>query len=519
VPINLTESASDHSPSAGAYSPAADRPATPLAIGLAVAAAVVVSLVAISGRSLWIDEAATAVQAMHPTLSAWWQQLVQEKTAHLQMPLYMLCIWGYEKLFGASEWALRLANLPCFVAGAGLFILSFRAGERRWPIAAWVVLFCPFAWYYLDEARPYAMLLGSSLVVVASLRFLAQRNPIADAPATGQVALFLFGLLVLCGSSLLGMIWAAGALAALPVLLSQSQFAALLKQHRGLWLTAGVLLLAAAVYYLWTLKVGARATAPTISSWGSVLFVGYEVLGFGGLGPGRLELRSAGPAALHGYWIGVALYGAVSASLIGAAILHELKLRNRQQLMLALCAGVPAVFILGAGWMAHFRVLGRHFAPFVPVCLLIFATGLSELWARRSLWARFPVVLFCSLSLLSCLSLRFASRHERDNYRAAAAVAKTALSNGEQVWWSAAGEGARYYGVPISESVSRRGEALLVANQARDALDKLPVPRLIIASKSDLYDVKMALAEYLRDQGYSPTEEFAAFVVWERKRN
>ena len=72
--------------------------------------------VAISGRSLWIDEAATAVQAMQPDLGSWWQLLVQEKTAHLQMPFYMLYIWGYEKAFGSSEWALRLANAPWFIA-------------------------------------------------------------------------------------------------------------------------------------------------------------------------------------------------------------------------------------------------------------------------------------------------------------------------------------------------------------------------------------------------------------------
>ena len=134
-----------------------------------VAAFVVMSFVAISSRSFWIDEAATAVQAMQPTLGSWWQLLVQEKTAHLQMPLYMLYIWGCEKLFGSGEWTLRLANLPWFVAGAVAFILAFPPGTGAGPSRpAWSLL-CPFAWYYLDEARPYAMQLGASLLAVASL--------------------------------------------------------------------------------------------------------------------------------------------------------------------------------------------------------------------------------------------------------------------------------------------------------------------------------------------------------------
>src|SRR5437879_429416 len=89
---------------------------------LTVALAVLISLVAVSGRSLWIDEALTAVKAMEPTLAGWSQAMLQDKTSDLQMPLYMVYIWGHEKIFGPSEWSLRLANLPWFVAGAVAFI-------------------------------------------------------------------------------------------------------------------------------------------------------------------------------------------------------------------------------------------------------------------------------------------------------------------------------------------------------------------------------------------------------------
>ena len=102
---------------------------------LAVAAVVVVACVAISGRSLWIDEACTATKAVPPTLGGWWQALSQDRSADAQMPLYMLYVWGWARLFGSSEWSLHAANVPWFLAGAVALSWPFRpviaAGSRR----------------------------------------------------------------------------------------------------------------------------------------------------------------------------------------------------------------------------------------------------------------------------------------------------------------------------------------------------------------------------------------------------
>ena len=342
---------------------------------LVFAAALVISLVATSGRSLWIDEACTAIRAIQPTLSTWWHAMEQEKTGCLQMPLYMLYTWGWTKLFGSSEWSLHLANLPWFAAGAAAFILSFPVAGRCRLLAGCLVLFCPFAWYYLDEARPYAIQLGASLLIVASLRRIAQGGGASGAQRTGPLAWFLAGILVLCGTGLFGTIWTAGALGVLLILLSPRQLATLLKAQLGLWVAAAVLLAGLAVYYVWTLTVGARGSGAATTTLGSVFFVGYEMLGFVGLGPGRVDLRSAGLTALHGYWVPLALYALATAPLIGAALWRGLKLGQRKHLAIALCCCAPPLVILAAGWAVHFRVLGRHLAPFVPVLLLLFTLG------------------------------------------------------------------------------------------------------------------------------------------------
>ena len=502
--------------------------------GLAVAAVVVVACVAISGRSLWIDEACTATKAVPPTLGGWWQALSQDRSADLQMPLYMFYVWGWARLFGSSEWSLHAANVPWFIAGAVAFFTAFPLGDRRRATAVCVVLLCPFAWYYLDEARPYAMQLGATLLMVGALMRLAKANPSetiqhlmpARTDTVGcsmfslgsgfHVALYLFGLVVLSGSSLLGMVWAGGALAAMPALLSLRRVISLAKQYWYSWLAAGGLLVVFAAYYLWSLSLGARASASATTTWGSVGFVGYELLGFGGLGPGRLELRTAGLVALRPYLIWLAAYGVAIAILLGAAMLHEVKGRNRGHLVLALCCSVPPAFILAVGCVAHFRALGRHFAPIVPVLLLLSASGLAWLWSRRGAWARVVALAFCGLSLLSCLSLRFSPRHEKDNYRAAAATARQALSKGQLVWWNAASVGAQYDNVPLTSDPGRGGAALLVLNPAPGTLSHLPLPRVIVASKPDLYDGQSALAEFLSEKHFQPAGKFNAFVVWER---
>jgi len=331
-----------------------------------------------------------------------------------------------------------------------------------------------------------------------------------------HVALFLFGLVVLSGSSLLGLVWAGGALAAMPALLSLRRVVSLAKRYCYLWFAAGGLLVVFAGYYLWALSLGARASVSATTTWGSVGFVGYELLGFGGLGPGRLELRTAGLAALRPYLLWLAAYGVAVAILLGAAVLLEVKGRNRRHLVLALCCGVPPAFIVAVGCVAHFRALGRHSAPIIPVLLLLSASGLAWLWSRRGAWARVVALAFCGLSLLSCLSLRFSPRHEKDNYRAAAALARTALSKGQLVWWNAASVGAQYYDVPLTTDPGRGSAALLVLNPARETLSHLPLPQVIIASKPDLYDGQSALAELLSEEHFQPAGKFNAFVIWER---
>ena len=476
--------------------------------------AFVVCLAAISRQSLWIDEALTAAKASQADLRGWWQAMLADKASDLQMPLYMIYMWGFAKIAGASEWALRAANIPWFVAGIVAFIAALPQSKKL--VFALVALASPFAWYYLDEARPYAMQLGASLVIFAALDRLNHHENLSARQERRWIAAFFFGIISLCGSSLLGMIWAGTACLSLPMLLPWQRLGEMARSHCAACLFALGWLVAIGLYYLWTLKLGARASDVGQTDARNVMFIAYELFGLSGLGPGRLEIRANGLRAFVPFAKQLALYGAVIFDLLilGGWQIYRSQTRRRL-LSLGAVITLPMLTILGAGLTQHFRVLGRHFTPLLPVVLFILCLGLSARWSRRH-WISKPLVFaFVILSVISCVSFRLAARHQKDDYRDAAAYANRALQSGQVVWWNAGREGAVYYQVPITDAPGKKARALWLMNPTPSTLAGLPVPELIVASKPDVYDGRGAAAEYLRQNHYLKLATLPAFTIWQ----
>ncbi len=470
----------------------------------------VVFAVAISGESLWIDEALTATKARTATLGDWWRRMADEKMSDLQMPLYMFLVWALAKIFGTGEWALRALNLPWMIAGGVAFLQSFPQKSQRFA-AGLVLLTAPFAWYYLNEARPYAMQLGGALLVVAALQALSQ--PAAPRRTErGWFGIFCAGLLVLGGCNMLGMIWVAGALVLALIFPDTKQ---LLQRNYALTLATGGGLTLLTAYYFWTSSVGARASAVAGTGWANVVFAGYELAGFTGLGPSRLQLREFGAAALRPYlgWLGV--YAVLWSFILfrGCASLNP-GANWRRWLGGVACAAGPVLVLVAVGIVAHFRLLGRHVTPLAAVGFWLLTLGCAVLVRERAWWKRGVVGFWVSLSLISCLSLRFAPRHARDDYRNAATRAQVALERGQVVWWSAARAGAEYYRLPTDLPPGSNGAAVELINVAPAALAHLPRPDLVVASKPDLHDAGGALAAYLSVNGYRPAETLAGFTIW-----
>jgi hypothetical protein len=475
--------------------------------------------VAFNSQSLWIDESYTALKAQQTTIPNWWIEMRRASGSDMQMPLYMLWIWACEKLFGSGEIALRAVNLFWVLPGL-VALWHTLARQPRLRVAVFLVTVCnPFVWYYLNEARPYAMQIGASLFLAAALCHWSRESFCLADRETLWVWGFAVALVALSGASMLGMIWAGAAILAAIFLTPKERLLKLAREHVFAWLVALLLLTSLGFYYLWTLHAGARASDIASTDLKNVAFIGYELFGFAGLGPSRLEIRDGGLHVFKSYAPGLAVYAAVVLALVIFGVLAAWQNYPRKKFLgLAFIVAVPAIFILAAGFLMHFRVLGRHFAPLLAVVIFILGLGVSSAWRRSAIW-KILVVAFFVLSLASGLSLRLATRHAKDDYRSAAGLARTALAAGKTVWWSADLNAAGYYQLPVTTNSVVVGQAISMINPATADLATVAVPDFVFISRPDIYDPRGVVADYLDQNHFQKTAVLPAFVVWEKPGN
>ncbi|MGH8094362.1 MAG: hypothetical protein ACREIF_12960 [Chthoniobacterales bacterium] len=469
-------------------------------------AALALSAVAITHQSLWIDEGNTAAKALQPSFQTWWTAFLHERGSDLQMPGYMFFVWAWEKLFGASEIALRAVNIPFFVGGVGT--LAWGMGPRRLLQTATVLLALTnaFLWYYLSEARPYIFLFGFAAVTAACL-FRLLNAPEESLGSALWFRLFCAGVVGLCLASLIAVPWALGAMAAAVYWSgprAATRVAVGCKATSALTVAA---LGALGIYYLWTLQLGARASEVGRTGWSNIAFIFYELLGLAGLGPGRLELREQGAGALTPFlpWVAVAAIAALTLLVAGAWAMRA-RLTNRYILFFLLAVAAPSALVLIAGVAGHMRLVGRHLTPLLPYLLAWMGAGLAALLSGES-WKKALAAGLVVVFLISALEIRLAPRHQRDDYRTVATIAREALDSGGRIWWLADLSTGRYYHLPF--------DSPQVVTSPQLPSPKEP-PTMVILSKPDIYDSSGAVRAYLTAEGFRVARVLPAFQIWTR---
>jgi hypothetical protein len=161
----------------------------PLAALLLLAAALRLSTLSL--QSFWYDEAYTPVHVLHPSLVATLESVVHRENTP---PLWYVLIWGWSRIFGTGEVALRL---PSALAGIAAVALAWGIGRelagRRVALAmAALVAVNPLFVWYSQEARAYGLFVAlAALATWCCLR--AEREPtprrMAEFALSGAAAL------------------------------------------------------------------------------------------------------------------------------------------------------------------------------------------------------------------------------------------------------------------------------------------------------------------------------------------
>ena len=161
----------------------------------------------------------------------------------------------------------------------------------------------------------------------------------------------------------------------------------------------------------------------------------------------------------------------------------------------------------------------------------LLALGLVRLWnppADRGRAAGRLAAAACLAALaLSALSMRFAERHAKDDYRLAASIAKDALARGQRVWWAAGYLGAHYYQLP--GTFDYRGELTSIAqppsctdlpgvqatsNLSADCMRTLSPPDIVVFSRPETFDKSGDIGRYLQAGGYAKVRKLPAIDIW-----
>ncbi|HEX3794208.1 MAG TPA: glycosyltransferase family 39 protein [Acidimicrobiales bacterium] len=125
--------------------------------GVLIAAAVGIAVRVVIPRGLWLDEATSVDQAR----MSFGGMITNLRTTDVHPPLYFSVLWATIRVFGSSEFAVRL---PSIVAGVVtiplLYLLGREAYDRRTGLmAAAAGSVAPIMVWYSQEARMYSLLM------------------------------------------------------------------------------------------------------------------------------------------------------------------------------------------------------------------------------------------------------------------------------------------------------------------------------------------------------------------------
>ena len=320
-------------------------------------------------RGIWLDEATSIHQAQMPL----GQMLDVMRTTDVHPPLHHIVLWLTVRVLGTAELAVRL---PSLLAATALVPLLYVVAREIWDrnagyAAAALGTVAPFAVWYAQEARMYALFMAFALLAVW-----LQVRILRDGGRTRDWLGFLLAAAALIYTQYFGVFFVGVQVAAFAVAVGRGVLPLRRTLAWGALLVVLVLPLAPFALDQFAANESAgRGFQQPAQAGGAVE---------PGAAPGAYAALTNAAWAVLGYHSNPTMTALAALWPLGLLLALALLGRGRSwpTLLVVACAAVPAaaLFVLGQAKPFVFEV--RYFVGAVPLALLLLARGLTS-WARR----------------------------------------------------------------------------------------------------------------------------------------
>ena len=490
---------------------------------LSVAALCCTRIGGLTHQSLWFDEGYTLGLSSAQSVQEFLKRFAESTTSEHLQPLFYFLMYGWSRIAGTSDFALRLPSaLASIIAGLLVYSATSRLATARKQAVPLIVTagYCVSSYSVssAQDARPYGLIQCLAFAVLAM--WIQRRTRAEERYVQRQrrqtvllnEVLFMAVVASACLTSIFNVVLVAS------LVLGDGFYAKSLREWRRRWMAPVCIATSTiALYGVMAWKYFPTFVAHDIVSIKQPLWMnaGYTFYGlaFGAaLAPADTLLRSA--SKLHvvlAAWR-LLLPSTVALLLLGAAILRlsrRLKRMSKLALTLMTCAAIYCViFFAGFGLMGHLNILPRHASALFA---LLFVTGAVFL-VRADAYAidgRITAMLLTSsliaVGLCNVISLyRYASDPDvrKDDYRA---VSENIPNDGLRAY-VVEGQPSlfQHYGlttIPADDVKPRELEIYL-----RRVAGDLPVRLIVNENRGYLWDGKSSPIEAIAKE-YSCSQE------------
>ncbi|HEX5619836.1 MAG TPA: glycosyltransferase family 39 protein [Solirubrobacteraceae bacterium] len=323
-------------------------------------------------RGIWLDEATEIHQAQMP-MGAMLENL---RTIDVHPPLHHIILWGTVRVLGTGELAVRV---PSLIAATAMIPLLYAAArdiyDRRAGMAAAVLAtVAPFAVWYADEARMYALFMVFALLAVW------MQVKILRGGGAGAWIGYVLAAAALIYTQYFGILFVGTQQLAFAVAITRG--AVPLRRYLA-WSALLVLLIAPALSFAHA-QFSANESAGRGFQQPSQAGGSVEP----GAAPGAYAALTNLAWAVLGYHSNATMTALAAMWPLGVLLALSLLGRGRSwpTLLIVACALAPGVALFALGQLKPFVFEVRYFIGAVPLALMLIARALTS-------WARQPIVV------------------------------------------------------------------------------------------------------------------------------